>query len=289
MMSADSKVIPSIPKETVRAANAVFGRGNFYIQVGENLDGMLADIHWQPPQNRDGISVAADPALPLITFFQFVEGLTDRQAADAMRTRIDWKFALHLALLPRMLDENALCPFRQGILSDAARQREYQLLIDQLVRFAPSLNNYFQDLESLELVSLVCSLNRLDQAQQAMKQALEALAAKFPQWLRQIALPHWYGRYNPATLRLDVAVLLSQQRFLMEEICSDIHYLLEKVPQSGSQELSGLLQINVLEQICLKQCQTLKEKQPDLLESLSPEDCNSCSHRGDEGGARRNK
>ena len=288
-MSADSKVIPSIPKETVRAANAVFGRGNFYIQVGENLDVMLADIHWQTSQNRDGISGVADPALSLITFFQFVEGLTDRQAADAVRTRIDWKFALHLALIPRMLDENALCPFRQGILSDAARQREYQLLIDQLVRFAPSLNNYLQDLESLELVSLVCSLNRLDQAQQAMNQALEALAAKFPQWLRQIALPHWYGRYNPATLRLHVAVLLGQQRFLMEEICSDIHYLLEKVPQSGSQELSGLLQINVLERICLKQCQTLKKKQPDLLESLSLEDCNSCPHRADEGGGRRNK
>jgi transposase len=280
MSSAYFHEIPSIPKETARAASAIFGRGNFYIQVGEHLDAILGDLHWQHVQKRDRFSKVEELSLGLITFFQFMEGLTDAQASTAVGTRIDWKFALHLSLLPKPLDEKVPCLFRQEILRNPVGQYEYQILIDRLVRYAPSLNDRFQHLRSLELVALVCSVNRLNQVHQSMNRALEVLAARFPQWLRTITLPHWYGRYNPAIDRFHGTILPGGHPFLLEEIEADIQHLLDKVHQSGSREISELHEVKSLEQIWLQQLSASKPLPPGRLELLSHKDCESCSQRG---------
>jgi transposase len=249
MMADSSKPIPSVPKETARAANAIFGRSNFHILIGEHLETVLEDIQFELPSERGGISKIEVATLALITFFQFLEGLTDVQAVDAVRTRTDWKFALHLSLIPTIFHQSALCQFRQRILTDFGSQLEFQRLIDRLSKLNPSNQSNFQDVKSLDIIAFVCSINRLNRAQQAMHQALEVLAVRFPEWLRKTALPHWYGRYNHATPRLEVAPLLGQQQFLMEEIEADIHHLLEKIQQSGSPELDGLPEVKVLHQI----------------------------------------
>jgi transposase len=283
MMSAYSKAIPCIPKETVRAAHASFGRSNFYILVGDHLQRILEELDGQRFWEGADLSKVEDVTLPLITFFQFIEGLTDAQAMEAVRTRTDWKFALHLSLFPGMLHKNALCRFRQRIFSDFASEREFQKLIDRLIVLAPALHHDFQNLKSLEVVSLVCSLNCLHQAQQAMNQALEVLAVRCPQWLRKIALPHWYGRYNPTVPRLDVAILLGQQRFLMEEIASDIHHLLEKVHQSGSGEIRELHEVKVLNRVRSQLFQVTGQSQNNRLEAMNIKDCDFCFHDGAEG------
>lgn len=267
MMADPSKSIPSVPKETARAANAIFGRSNLHILVGEQLETILEDLHLEGPEAA---------TLALITFFQFVEGLTDVQAVDALRTRTDWKFALHLSLFPPLFQESALCEFRQRILIDFSSRLEFQKLIERLVKLIPSILNTAQPLKSLEVVALVCSLNRLNRAQQAMHQALEVLAFQFPEWLRKATLPHWYGRYNRATPRLEVAMLLGQQRFRMEEIAADIHYLLEKIDQSGSQEMGGLREIMVLKQIGAQQFQALNPAFNQGPSTLNLKDCNVC-------------
>lgn len=287
MFSAYSRVLPSIPRETFRAASASFGRGNFYIQVGEHLDNILGEVYRPNSLERcGGLSKEEQLSLALITFFQFVEGLTDVQASDAVRTRIDWKFALHLSLLPRTLDENALCRFREEILSNAADQQAYQVLIDGLVRAVPLLPNHFQRLKSLDLVSQVCSVNRWNQIHQAMIRALEVLAARFPQWLRAIALPHWYGRYNPAMARFDGSVLAGQQQISIEDIGSDIQLLLEKIHQSGPQEISELHELRFLEQVWLRHAQTLKTPPADRLKLSNYANCENCSQKGT-GGRQR--
>jgi hypothetical protein len=113
-----------------------------------------------------------------------------------------------------------------------------------------------------------------------MNQTLEVLAVRYSQWLRKIALPHWYGRYNPTAPRLDVAILLGQQRFFMEEIASDIHHLLENVHQSGSHEINELYEVQVLERVWTQQFQGRNLDQSLRLEALSLKDCEVCSHKG---------
>ncbi len=278
MISDQSKLIPSIPKETARAANAIFGRSNFYIVIGEYLETILEDIQLESLSKRASAAKAEEATWALITFFQFVEGLTDVQAVDAVRTRTDWKFALHLSLVPVRFHEYVFCEFRQRILTDPTSQYEFQKLLDRLITLIPSLSNNFQNLKSRDVVTFVCSVNRLDRAQQAMNQVLEILAARFPDWLRKTALPHWYGRYNRAIPRLDVALLLGQQHFLMEEIGADIHHLLGKVHQSGSSELAELEEIQALNRVWSREF-----KVPSVAPANWPEnfkDCSTCAYRG---------
>jgi Transposase domain (DUF772) len=58
--------------------------------------------------------------LALITMFQFVEDLSDRQAADAVRARIDWKYALGLNLDNPGFDHRVLSEFRSRLIDGGA-------------------------------------------------------------------------------------------------------------------------------------------------------------------------
>ncbi|HLO33498.1 MAG TPA: transposase [Anaerolineales bacterium] len=273
------KAIPVIPKETARAANAIFGRSNFYILIGEHLDAILEDLQLPYSSERGGVSNTEELILALITFFQFVEGLSDIQAVAAVRTRTDWKFALHLSLIPAMVRETALCDFRQRISTDPIGQSEFQKLIDRLVMFTPPLAN-MHNLKSLELISIVCSANRLDWAQQAMEQVLEVLAARSPAWLRTITLPHWYGRYNGASLRFDRATWPGHYNSFMEEIGADIHHLLEAIHHSGPREISELSEVKLLDQVWSQQFQTLPQAPNIKSETLNFTDCDACPYQG---------
>jgi transposase len=280
MMSPDAISIPRIPKETARAASAIFGRGNFYIQVGEQLDSILEDVDCAPFLRKTGRSAFEYSTLPLITFFQFMERLTDNQAIDALRTRTDWKYALHLSLLSGILHETALCQFRQRVICDPASQSEFQKLVDRLVGLGPLPSPAFQKSSAEEVIDSVCTFNCLSTAQQTMQQTLEVLAARFPEWLRKIALPHWYGRYNPAVPLVDAARRIAQREFLMEEITSDIHHLLEKVGRSGLPEISQLAEVKALQQVWLPQAQRFGQAASDRQELLSHKLCEDCSYAG---------
>jgi transposase len=72
--------------------------------------------------------------LALVSVLQFVEGLTDRQAADAVRSRLDWKYALSLDLTDPGFDHTVLCEFRTRLLQGGADQR----LLDVVLEHAPA-------------------------------------------------------------------------------------------------------------------------------------------------------
>jgi transposase len=269
MMSTQTIAIPPIPKETERSARAIFGRRNFYILTGEYLESILEDI--QPV-----FLLEAGIILPQITFFQFLEGLTDAQAVEAVRTRLDWKFALHLPVYPPTIRERTLCEFRQRALNDLQYQREFQLLIDRFVTFNPPHNDRLQSFISLELLSHICWINRLDWIRAAMGRMLEVLAIGFPEWLRKNALPHWYGRYNPITTGFEANDSPDQQEFSMEETASDIDYLLNKIHQSAPPEISELKEVRSLEGVWKQQIKTLLTDKHEILKST---DCDSCVYR----------
>ena len=265
-MSNQFNAIPPIPRETARSARAIFGRRNFYILAGEQMESILEDI--QPE-----CLLEAGAILPQITFFQFLEGLTDVQAIDAVRTRLDWKFALHLPVYPPTFHESALCEFRQRIVIDSASQHEFQRLINRLIPLAPALPNKFQDFKNLELLSYVCSVNRLIWAQEAIRQVLEVLAVRFPEWLRKIALPNWYGRYNHKTPGLEAGNWSNPPEFSMEEIAADIDHLLDEVHRSSAPEVSKLKEIKALERVWN---QPIKNLLTHKHEPMKPKDCASC-------------
>jgi transposase len=93
-MSMKPQPIPAIPEETVRVGRAVLPEGNVWMQMRDELGTLCEDEDFRDLFPSRGQPAEAPWRLALVTLMQYAEGLTDRQAADAVRTRIDWKYAL---------------------------------------------------------------------------------------------------------------------------------------------------------------------------------------------------
>src|SRR5438477_7411116 len=115
-MSLKSLPIPSVPEEMARVAHAVFPRGNVFMQVRDALGTIYTDEAFADLFPTHGQPAEAPWRLALVTVFQFMEGLTDRQAAEAVRDRLAWKYALSLELTDAGFDHTVLseCAFSTG-------------------------------------------------------------------------------------------------------------------------------------------------------------------------------
>ena len=90
---------PHIPPYTAHAARAAFGPENPYLLIGDRLCCWLEALDGGPLRDTflDGPRWD-DLVLSMVTLFQYIEQVPDREAADAVRTRLDWKYALHLPI-----------------------------------------------------------------------------------------------------------------------------------------------------------------------------------------------
>ena len=130
-MSLNPCSIAPVPQETARVARAAFPKGNRYMTMRDELgviypNDLFADLY--PQVGHDG-----EPPwrLALVTLMQFSEHLTDRQAADAGRGRIDWKYALGLALTATGFAFSVLSALRTRLIGGAAAERLLTTMLDR--------------------------------------------------------------------------------------------------------------------------------------------------------------
>lgn len=130
-MSLKALPIPPVPEETARVARAVFPHGNVFMQVRDTLGTIYTDEAFADLFPTHGQPAFAPWRLALVTIFQFLEGLTDRQAADAVRDRLAWKYALSLELTDAGFDHTVLSEFRSRLIAGQAEQRLLDLLVER--------------------------------------------------------------------------------------------------------------------------------------------------------------
>ena len=113
-MSLNPQQISPIPEETARIAHAAYPKGNVYMHMRDALGTIYEDTSFAHLFPNNGQPAQAPWCLALITVMQFAESLSDRQAADAVRGRIDWKYALNLELSNSGFDHTVLSEFQIG-------------------------------------------------------------------------------------------------------------------------------------------------------------------------------
>jgi transposase len=96
-MSLHPQATYPIPEDTQRVARAAFPRGNIYMHVADRLGTLYHDVQFSALFPRRGQPAETPARLALATVLQFAEGLSDRQAAEAVRSRIDWQSVLGLS------------------------------------------------------------------------------------------------------------------------------------------------------------------------------------------------
>jgi Transposase domain (DUF772) len=251
MMPTQVSLFPPIPNDTVHAVKAMPGKG-VYLTIGDQFEQLLADI---APARLDpsGMQSASTLAvLALVTIFQFAENLPDRRAAEATRTRPDWKYALHLAQTYPGLEHYQLCEFRRPLLRDSAAQHVLQQVLDRLAETDLLSGVDRQQIVAAEVLAAVCRVSRLEQLIEAMRMVLEAMAAFEPESLRTITLPHWYERYSQMQAARDLPKSKEEQTSLARAIGADARYLLEAIARAGD-DLNSLPETRVLQQVWLLQ------------------------------------
>ncbi len=87
-----------VPADTLRVAKAAFAKGNPYLTLQDELGPIFEDADFTELFSEVGQSAIPPWRLALVTIMQFRENLSDRQAAEAVRSRIDWKYLLRLEL-----------------------------------------------------------------------------------------------------------------------------------------------------------------------------------------------
>ena len=194
-MSLHPEPIGEIPAETARVARAAFPKGTVVTRLRDEFSTLYQDEDFRrlyPSRGQPGL---APWRLALVTVFQFLEHLSDRQAADAVRARIDWKYALGLELTDPGFHFSVLTEFRARLV---AGQAEHLLLDTMLERFkARGLVKARgkQRTDSTHVLAAVHDLHLLELVGETLRATLDDLAAVVPDWLRAVAPPAWFERY----------------------------------------------------------------------------------------------
>jgi transposase len=195
-MSLQPQEVPPVPEETCRIARAAFPKGNVYIRMRDALGAIYQDQLFAPLFPTRGQPAASPWRLALTTIMQFAEGLSDRQAADAVRSRIDWKYALSLVLTDPGFDFSVLSEFRARLIAGSL---EHQLLEAMLTQFKARgwlKARGQQRTDSTHVLAAIRTLNRLESVGETWRAALNSLAVVAPDGLLTLVTSDWFDRYG---------------------------------------------------------------------------------------------
>jgi transposase len=188
--------VSPVPEETARIARAAVPKGNVYVQMRDVLGSIYTD-----EQFADLFAVRGRPVVPpwrlaLVTVMQFAEGLSDRQAAEAVRVRIDWKYALGLELADAGFDYSVLCEFRCRLVQGSAEHRLLDALLEACKAQGLLKARGRQRTDATHVLGALRVLSRLERVAETLRAALNALAKEAPDWLQERVPPDWYERYG---------------------------------------------------------------------------------------------
>src|SRR5215208_2699690 len=226
-MSLHPTLISEIPIETVRIARAAFPKGTLVTRLRDEFSDLYKDEDFKALYPTRGQSSLAPWRLALVTVFQFLEHLSDRQAADAVRARIDWKYALGLELTDPGFHFSVLTEFRARLV---AGQAEHLLLDKMLERFKQRgllKVRGKQRTDSTYVLAAVHDLNLLELVAETLRAALDDLAAVVPDWVRAVAQPAWSERYGRRIEEYHLPKSQDKRLALAQQIGADGFLLLE--------------------------------------------------------------
>jgi len=170
--------------------------------------------------------------LALVTALQFAEDMSDRQAADAVRGRIDWKYLLGLELTDAGFDYTLLYEFRNRLLENEA----VQLLLDTLLECLRARKllkaRGKQRTDSTHVLAAIRDLNRLELAGETMRNALNSLAVVAPEWLRKQVPAEWFDRYGKPFSQWRLPRKKAEREALAETIGQDGYQLWQMMTRS---------------------------------------------------------
>jgi transposase len=195
-MSLHPQPMTPVPEQTARVAHAAFPKGHPYLTLRDHLGTIFQDEDFATLFPAWGYPGLPPWRLALVTIMQFRENLADRQAAEAVRARIDWKYLLSLELTDPGFDFSVLSEFRDRLLAGSAEALLLEKLLERCRTMGLLKARGQQRTDSTHVLAAIRVMNRLELVAETLRAALNALAAVAPAWLQAMAPLAWYERYG---------------------------------------------------------------------------------------------
>src|SRR6266851_3337841 len=242
--------IGPIPEETRRIAQAACPKGTLAMRLRDALGALYEDEQCVALYPEEGQPAYAPWRLAVVTVLQYTENLTDRQAANAVRERIDWKYALGLELTDAGFDYSLLSAFRTRLVEKQAET----LLLDRLLSVCKQRGwlgqGGKQRTDSTHVLARVRSLSNLECVGETLRAVLDDVALLAPDWLASQISPEWFERYSHRVENYRLPKAESQRTALAEQIGADgVHLLAALEGADAPAGLKELESVQVLRQV----------------------------------------
>ncbi len=241
-----------MPEETAMVGKVILKEDSPYRLIGEKIfekfhEGDFADLY--SPEGKPGISPVI---LAFVTVFQFMEKLPDRQAAESLRMRMDWKYALHLPLIYEGFDYSVLSEFRDRLLGHDAEGRVFEQLVEEFQEMGLIKERGRQRTDSIAMLMKVRHLSRLELVVETLRLVVRAALKADRAWIEAVIPPSWEERYGERFV---------MQRYSKEEwaeydrqVGVDGQWLIVRLEGEGAPaEIRNLPEVQVLKTVWAQQ------------------------------------
>ncbi|MGZ6308415.1 MAG: IS1182 family transposase [Ktedonobacterales bacterium] len=233
-MSLPRDPLQPIPAETARVAHAAFPAGNLYMRVRDELGPLFDDERFTTVYAHEGQPALHPWQLALVSVMQFAENLSDRQAAEAVRARIDWKYALGLDQTDDGFHYSVLSEFRTRLVQGGIERILLDTLLEQCRKRGWLKARGRQRTDSTHVLGAVKALNQLELVGETLRHALNVLATVAPDWLKAHALPEWFVRYAERIEDYRLPKDKTEREALSVEIGDDGYHLLDGIEHAAT-------------------------------------------------------
>ncbi|MEI6046647.1 MAG: transposase [Chloroflexota bacterium] len=264
---------PEMPAGTLKLASKLLPDTNMYRQIGDKLADFICDQDFVDLYPVEGKPALSPTLLALVTVFQMMEGLSDRQAAAQVVTRIDWKYALHLPLDYAGFNYSVLSEFRDRLVVHKASCKVFDQMLVRLKELGLISKHSTQRTDSLAIIGAVRQLSRLELVLETVRVALEGLEKTDRAWFKLHIPDSWGERYGqPAQqerlVKTKGTAAQTETRALIRQTGQDGQWLIALLKSSFTPlSLQQLPQVAVLQQVWDQQFEVV-EGNPTLREKV---------------------
>lgn len=235
-----------VPEETARIARQVFPKGNRYMKLRDECGSIYRDQDFADLFPSHGQPAQCPWRLALICVMQFAEDLSDRQAAEAVRSRIDWKYALGLEITDSGFDFSILSEFRKRLVTGNSEQQLLDGLVNHLKEIGWLKAEGKQRTDSTHILAAIRNLNRLESVGETLRATLNSLATVAPDWLSEWVPREWFDRYSRPVEEYRLPKGIAARKEYAETVGQDGMQLLTIIYDIGPEWLRQIPAVEIL-------------------------------------------
>jgi len=190
-----------MPEETGRIGRMLLKENDPYRLIGDRIFEKWKEEEFADLYSSEGKPGYSPVILAFVSVFQFMERLADRQAAQAVRMRLDWKYALHLPLEDSGFDFSVLSEFRDRLIEGKAEQRVFEKLVEEIRAMGLIKEHGKQRTDSIAMLTKVRRLCRVETVVETLRLAIVALVDTDREWSEEMIPPSWEEKYGERFVR----------------------------------------------------------------------------------------